>query len=142
MNSNSILLGAFVGVLAVAMFTPMITFFGFNSLTSMILLYTLPIVGAASVAVSESIKQSGDQGKHEIIARPQENFAGIMGKGVVVHTHMGGVYKGTVSGYDGSIIMMEKASRLDLPDSTLLDNVFIEKTDVKRIEMPANQAAA
>lgn len=133
MNINNLLLGAFVGVLAVAMFTPLITFYGFNSMTSMVLLYTLPLVGAASVAITEGISsgKSGNEKGEKRLSKHDD----LGGKIAVIHTNMGGVYKGIVAGEEGEMIVLEKASRLDIPESSVLDRFFIDRNDVKRMEL-------
>lgn len=140
MNINNVLLGAFVGVLAVAMFTPLITFYGFNSMTSMILLYTLPLVGAASVFITEELSpEKRGKEKGMLSVKRLTGADGLSVKTAVIHTNMGGVYKGIVSGEEGGMIVLEKASRLDIPESSMLDRLFIDRNDVKRMEMSSEK---
>jgi hypothetical protein len=144
MNVNNALLGAFVGVLGVALFTPLLSVYGFNHTTSMILLYALPFVGALSVIVNETVYFETSENRKKIpetreISENDGNWNGLIGKTVVLHTNLGGVYKGTIGGWKGNLLAMEKTIRLDLPDANLLDHLFVDKTDIKRVEIAGSQ---
>lgn len=143
MNTNDVMLGMFVGVIAISLFTPILSLYGFNQHTSIILLYSLPFVGAASIVVADVLgnrQESSSTGSShsEKYGKTRESQIGrLLGKSVVVHTKIGGSYKGWIRGVDNELLILGDAVRLDVPDGNRIDHIFIEKNDIKRIESSA-----
>ena len=138
MNSNHILLGMFIGVMAISLFTPILSVYGFNQATSMVLLYMLPLVGAATAITIDSLfadrKENqpalAEAQKHEI----SYEMPDIVGKSVRVDASSGS-YKGSVKSFDEKMIVLENAERMDQKEPSALDNVFMERKDVRKIEV-------
>ncbi len=138
MNSNHILLGMFIGVMAISLFTPILSVYGFNQATSMVLLYMLPLVGAATAMTIDSLFADKKENQ-PVLAEVQEHetlyeMPDIVGKSVHVDASSGS-YRGHVKFFDEKIIALENAERLDQKEPSALDNVFIERKDVRKIEV-------
>ena len=146
MHLNNILVGAFIGILVLSIFIPVLIVIGFNQTTSLILLYAMPITGAvAGFAIEHRLiigEKQPNFNAEKLVDKPtknQEHFSNLIGKWVIIHTKMGSAHKGMVKGYDENLLALNYAVRIDISNSDVLDHLFIEKDDIKRIEViPGN----
>jgi small nuclear ribonucleoprotein (snRNP)-like protein len=145
MSPNNVMIGVFVGVITISMFTPLLSLYGFNQTTSLILLYSLPFVGAASIFVADALQPGSSTVPSRSGEKEKENpgshghLSGILGKTITLHTRMGGSYRGSVRGVDNEMLILGNAVRLDVPNGNKLDHLFIDKDDIKRIESPSGR---
>lgn len=130
MNIDNIIIGTFVGIMIIGLFMPILVVVGFNKLTSLLLLYALPLTGA----VAGFVLSIGSQKKDLKIEKRDEYLSDLIGRWVIIHTKMGSTHKGKIRSYDKNLIALDNAIRLDIPNSETMDHLFIDKNDVKRIE--------
>jgi len=143
MNLERILLGAIGGILIVSFLNPIITTFGFNRITYLMLLYSLPLTGMFSIIfVDVFSKRFVEESKREKIRELSKTggneIENLVGKWVIVHTKLGSIHKGRVRSYEGDMLILDYAARLDVPEGVVLDHLFLSKDEIKRIEVANN----
>jgi|GEM_PF-5894554 len=135
---DKILIGTVVGISFIALVIPTLMIVGFNQMTSLILIYMLPLTGAVTGFVIEyqhsKIKTIKKTEYEKQTKTKQDGFANLIGKWVVIHTKMGSVHKGMVRSCNENLLALDYVTRLDVPNSDVMDHLFIDKNDIKRIE--------
>ncbi len=124
-NTNKLLLGAFMGMLVISLFMPVFIVFGVSPSSSLILFYLAPLTGVLTAYVMTEQKEEKTK-KTEAI----EEF---LGKDVIVHT-TDGSFRGRLREMTDRMLILYDASRMDDPNNKM-DRIFIEKTDVRRMEL-------
>ncbi|MCD6381574.1 MAG: hypothetical protein J7L43_01175 [Candidatus Aenigmarchaeota archaeon] len=131
MELDKILVGAISGIFIISLLNPVVSTFGFNKITYMILLYSIPITGMLSVmAVDLFSKRKVGQKVEKDVTRPN-----LSGKYVIVRTRFGAVHKGRVRAVNEHMLLLDDVMQIDTPESTKLDHLFISKDEIKSIEV-------
>ncbi len=128
------MIGIVSGIFVISLINPLVSTFGFNKFTYIFLLYMMPLTGVVTVTMLRIFQRRGTA-KETRSERTEEN---LEGKWVIVHTKLGSVHKGRVRRIDNNMIVLDYAVRLDIPDNTVLDHLFLSKEEVKQIEVSNN----
>lgn len=149
MNLKNIITGAFIGTIVMNILMPFIITKDATS-REIMLLYILPLVGALSNFAIEIEKREfgenfnrigGKESKKEdinIINRPNVkdlNISTLFGKNIKIRTYSGALINGILKGVEDNLLIIFSAKRLDTPESISSDIVFIDKNDIREIEL-------
>ena len=132
---EEVLIGIVSGIFVISLVNPLVSTFGFNKFTYIFLLYLMPLTGVVTVTMLRIFQRKQETTKGMESERVEEN---LEGKWVVIHTKLGSVHKGRVRRIDNNMIVLDYAVRLDVPDNTVLDHLFLSKEEIKQIEVSNN----
>ncbi|MEM7816488.1 MAG: hypothetical protein QXZ20_01095 [Candidatus Aenigmatarchaeota archaeon] len=148
MKLKNIVTGAFVGTIMMNILMPFIITKGATS-KEIILLYTLPLVGALSSFVieiekgemKENIKRIVNSEAKENINKIREssirdfNISSLFGKNIKIRTYGGALISGILKGIEENLLILSSAKRLDIPENISSTMIFIDKKDIREIEL-------
>lgn len=139
MNLKNIVTGAFVGTIVMNILMPFIITKGATS-REIMLLYLLPLVGALTSLVLEIEKREADNLKGKIIigekaANNEFKISALLGKGIKIRTYSGAFISGILKDIEDNLLVISSAKRLDTPESISSSILFIDKKDIREIEL-------
>lgn len=148
MNMKNVITGAFVGTMVMNLLMPIVFTKGLNTNESLIL-YSLPLVGALSSLVLEIEKNDNNFIRNSIQNRKinreinvnldnehiKGNIISILGKNIKIRTYSGALIEGILKGVEDSLLVLSSAKRLDIPESIANTILFIDKRDIREIEV-------
>jgi len=123
-----IIYGAFVGVLFISFLFPLISFLGLNKITFLIVFYSFPLVGVITTLLLENENK-------ELKINNIKDIQSIIKKNVILRTNQNASFQGIIKDIDEKIIILERARRLDLPDAPIAYMVFIDRNEIKSMEI-------
>lgn len=145
MKLKNVVTGAFVGTIMMNILMPFIITKGATT-KEVMLLYTLPLVGALSSFVIEIEKE--ENLKRRINSEAKENINSIressarefnissfLGKNIKIRTYGGALISGILKGVEENLLILSSAKRLDIPESVSSAIIFIDKKDIREIEL-------
>lgn len=145
MKLKNVVTGAFVGTIMMNVLMPFIITKGATT-KEVMLLYTLPLVGALSSFVieiekEENLKRRINSETKENINNIREssigefNISSFLGKNIKIRTYGGALISGILKGVEENLLILSSAKRLDIPESVSSAIIFIDKKDIREIEL-------
>ncbi|MBU5678960.1 MAG: hypothetical protein QXJ96_00570 [Candidatus Aenigmatarchaeota archaeon] len=145
MKLKNVVTGAFVGTIMMNVLMPFIITKGATT-KEVMLLYTLPLVGALSSFVieiekEENLKRRINSEAKENINNIREssigefNISSFLGKNIKIRTYGGALISGILKGVEENLLILSSTKRLDIPESVSSAIIFIDKKDIREIEL-------
>jgi len=114
-----------IGVGFISLISPLISSLGLSKTTYLILIYS-PFLSAVFTALLID---------KENAKKKNETTENINGKNVIIRTNESGIVQGVVKNIEKNMIILEDAKRLDLPGYPKAYRIFIDKNDIKSMEI-------
>jgi hypothetical protein len=121
---KKIIYSAGIGILFVNLLFPLIYFFGLNKTTFLIILYSFPLLGVLVAIFIENERLKTEIDKKNLIE-----------KNVIIRTNQSGIFQGIIKNIDDKTITLGTAKRLDLPDAPIAYRIFIDRNEIKSMEV-------
>gem|GEM_PF-4854737 len=122
---DKIMYATIIGVGFISLISPLISSLGLSKTTYLILIYS-PFLSAVFTALLID---------RENAKKKNETTENINGKNVIIRTNESGIVQGVVKNIEKNMIILEDAKRLDLPGYPKAYRIFIDKNDIKSMEI-------
>ena len=122
---NKIIYALIAGISSISILSTLISSLGLNKITYLILIYS-PLF--SSIFTVFLINRENHQ-------KNDEKFENLNGKNVIIRTNQSGILQGIVKNVEKNMIILEDAKRLDIPEYPKAYRIFIDKNDIKSMEV-------
>ncbi|MEM5861144.1 MAG: hypothetical protein QW758_01210 [Candidatus Aenigmatarchaeota archaeon] len=143
MKFKNLVVGAFVGTIMMNILMPFIITKGTTN-KELILLYTLPLVGTLTSLILEieneerknNLKKiTNSEIKESKAIEKDLNVSSFLGKEIKIRTYSGAFISGILKGIEDNLLILSSAKRLDVPESIVSSIIFIDRKDIREIEL-------